>query len=57
MLIVDAQIDAAAVRLDEWLHREAYAARTDRVSTRRIFEYGPKCARDSQVEVRSMRWF
>lgn len=40
---------AAAVRLDEWLCREARAAKTDRIPTRRIFQYGPKCARDSQA--------
>ena len=28
---------------------EALTAGTDRVSTRRIFQYGPRCARDSQT--------
>jgi putative DNA primase/helicase len=40
---------AAATRLDEWLLNEARAGQIDRVSTRRIFQYGPKCARDSQA--------
>lgn len=39
----------AAIRLDAWLRREAIASKADRVSTRRIFQYGPKCARDSQA--------
>jgi putative DNA primase/helicase len=39
----------AAIRLDAWLRGEAIAAGSDRVSTRRIFQYGPKCARDGQA--------
>jgi putative DNA primase/helicase len=40
---------AAAVRLDEWLRSEARAGKTDRIATRRIFQYGPKSARENQV--------
>jgi putative DNA primase/helicase len=37
------------IRLDEWLRVEASAAGTHRISTRRIFQYGPKCVRDNQT--------
>ena len=40
---------AAAVRLDEWLQREAQASETTRIPTRRILQYGPRSVRDSQV--------
>jgi len=39
---------AAAIRLDAWLRNEAIANDTDRVPTKRIYQYGPKCARDSR---------
>ena len=40
---------AAAVRLDKWLRSEARAGKTDRIATRRIFQYGPNSARESQA--------
>ena len=40
---------AGAIRLDEWLRGEARAGKTDRIATRRIFQYGPKSARDNQA--------
>lgn len=39
---------AAAIRLDSWLRNEAQANGTDRVSTKRIYQYGPNCVRDSR---------
>jgi len=38
---------AAAIRLDAWLRNEAQANNTDRVPTKRIYQYGPNCVRDS----------
>lgn len=39
---------AAAIRLDAWLRNEAQANGTDRVPTKRIYQYGPNCVRDSR---------
>ena len=39
---------AAAIRLDAWLRDEARANGTDRVPTKRIYQYGPNCVRDSR---------
>lgn len=39
---------AAAIRLDFWLRNEAIANDTDRVPTKRIYQYGPNCVRDSR---------
>jgi len=39
---------AAAIRLDSWLRSEAQANGTDRVPTKRIYQYGPNCVRDSR---------
>ena len=39
---------AAAIRLDTWLRNEAGANDTDRVPTKRIYQYGPNCVRDSR---------
>ena len=39
---------AAAIRLDAWLRNEAQANDTDRVPTKRIYQYGPNCVRDSR---------
>jgi putative DNA primase/helicase len=39
---------AAAIRLDSWLRSEAQASGTDRVPTKRIYQYGPNCVRDSR---------
>lgn len=39
---------AAAIRLDSWLRNEAQANDTDRVPTKRIYQYGPNCVRDSR---------
>jgi len=39
---------AAAIRLDAWLRNEAIANDTDRVPTKRIYQYGPNCVRDSR---------
>jgi putative DNA primase/helicase len=39
---------AAAIRLDSWLRNEAQANGTDRVPTKRIYQYGPNCVRDSR---------
>jgi putative DNA primase/helicase len=39
---------AAAIRLDAWLRDEARANATDRVPTKRIYQYGPNCVRDSR---------
>ena len=38
---------AAAIRFDAWLQNEARANGTDRVPTKRIYQYGPNCVRDS----------
>ena len=38
----------AAIRLDAWLRNEAIANDTDRVPTKRIYQYGPNCVRDSR---------
>lgn len=35
----------AAIRLDDWLRAEALARQSDRVSTRRILQSGPRCIR------------
>ena len=39
---------AAAIRLDSWLRSEAQASGTDRIPTKRIYQYGPNCVRDSR---------
>ena len=39
---------AAAIRLDAWLRNEAIANDTGRVPTKRIYQYGPNCVRDSR---------
>lgn len=39
---------AAAIRLDAWLRDEAQANGTDRVPTKRIYQYGPNSVRDSR---------
>ncbi len=39
---------ASAIRLDAWLRNEAQANNGDRVSTKRIYQYGPNCVRDSR---------
>jgi len=39
---------AAAIRLDAWLCNEARANDTDRVPTKRIYQYGTNCVRDSR---------
>jgi putative DNA primase/helicase len=39
---------AAAIQLDTWLRNEATANDTDRVPTKRIYQYGPNCVRDSR---------
>ena len=39
---------ATAIRFDEWLRNEARAKGTDRVPTKRIYQYGPNCVRDSR---------
>jgi len=39
---------AAAIRLDSWLRNEALANGTDRVPTKRIYQYGPNSVRDSR---------
>jgi putative DNA primase/helicase len=39
---------AAAIRLDSWLHTEVQVNGTDRVPTKRIYQYGPNCVRDSR---------
>ncbi len=39
---------AAAIRLDVWLRTEALAHNTDCVPTKRIYQYGPNCVRDSR---------
>ena len=39
---------AAAIRLDAWLRNEAQANGTNRVPTKRIYQYGPNCVRDSR---------
>jgi putative DNA primase/helicase len=39
---------AAAIRLDSWLRNEAQANDTNRVPTKRIYQYGPNCVRDSR---------
>ncbi len=39
---------AAAIRLDAWLRSEAQANGTNSVSTKRIYQYGPNCVRDSR---------
>jgi len=40
---------AAAIKLDRWLCNEAATTESGRASTRRIFQYGPSCVRDSQA--------
>lgn len=40
---------AAAVRLDEWLCREARGSEATSIPTRRIFQFGPRCTRDSAI--------
>jgi putative DNA primase/helicase len=39
---------ASAIRLDAWLRNEALATNTDHVPTKRIYQYGPNCVRDSR---------
>jgi putative DNA primase/helicase len=39
---------ASAIRLDAWLRNEARANGTDRVPTKRVYQYGPGCVRDSR---------
>jgi hypothetical protein len=39
---------AAAIQLDAWLRNEATANDTDRAQAKRIYQYGPKCVRDSR---------
>ena len=39
---------AAAIRLDAWLRNEAQANDIDRMPTKRIYQYGPNCVRDSR---------
>ena len=39
---------ASAIRLDAWLRNEALANNTDHVPTKRIYQYGPNCVRDSR---------
>ena len=39
---------AAAIRFDAWLRNEAHANDTDRVPTKRVYQYGPNCVRDSR---------
>ncbi|MCC6474710.1 MAG: hypothetical protein IT514_13300 [Burkholderiales bacterium] len=39
---------AAAIRLDSWLRNEAQANDTDRVLTKRIYQYGPNGVRYSR---------
>ena len=39
---------AAAIRLDAWLRNDTIANDTDRVPTKRIYQYGPNCVRDSR---------
>jgi hypothetical protein len=38
---------AAAIWLDFWLGSEAQASGTDRIPTKRIYQYGPNCVRDN----------
>ncbi len=39
---------ASAIRLDAWLRNEALATNTDHVPTKRIYQYGPNCVRNSR---------
>ena len=39
---------AAAIRLDAWLRNEAQASGTDRVPTKRLYQYGPNRVRDNR---------
>ena len=39
---------ASAIRLDAWLRNEALANHTGHVPTKRIYQYGPNCVRDSR---------
>ena len=39
--------DGGEIRLDAWLRTEAQANNTDRVPTKRIYQYGPNSVRDS----------
>jgi hypothetical protein len=39
---------ASAIRLDAWLRNEALANNTDHVPTKRIYQDGPNCVRDSR---------
>jgi putative DNA primase/helicase len=39
---------AAAIRLDTWLLNEARATGSPRISTTRVYQYGPACVRDSR---------
>jgi hypothetical protein len=39
---------ASAIRLDARLRNEALANNTDHVPTKRIYQYGPNCVRDSR---------
>jgi putative DNA primase/helicase len=40
---------AAAIRLDTWLLNEARATGSPRISTTRVYQYGPACVRDSRA--------
>jgi len=40
---------AAAVRLDEWLRQDARESGCNRIPVRRVFQFGPRSARDSQI--------
>ena len=39
---------ASAIRLDGWLRNEALANSSNHVPTKRIYQYGPNCVRDSR---------
>jgi putative DNA primase/helicase len=39
---------AAAIKLDAWLRSEAQANGTNSLPTKRIYQYGPNCVRDSR---------
>lgn len=44
----------AALRLEEWLLSEANAQKTDRVSTRRVRQFGPNCVRGNADLLRAV---
>lgn len=39
---------ASAIRFDAWLCNEALANNSDHVPTKRIYQFGPNCVRDSR---------